>query len=95
MPPSNSTASRYSGHPLVLKANVSAIPLYSPKCLEGRFLETRIHHPRWALAAPEAYTRREVLLDDSLFYAWRALWWRGWRTRAPGLARFCNSMTAF
>ncbi len=45
MPPSNSTASRYSGHPLVLKANVSAIPLYSPKCLEGRFLETRIHPP--------------------------------------------------
>jgi hypothetical protein len=39
MPPSNSTASRYSGHPLVLKAKTSAILLYSADCVEGAFSE--------------------------------------------------------
>jgi hypothetical protein len=39
MPPSNSTASRYSVHLLVLKANASAILLYSAECVEGVFCE--------------------------------------------------------
>ena len=34
MPPSNSTASRYSVHPVVLKANASASLLYSAERVE-------------------------------------------------------------
>ena len=34
MPPRNSTASKYSVHLLVLKANASAILLYAPECME-------------------------------------------------------------
>ena len=45
MPPSNSTASRYSVHSPVLKVNASAILLYSPECMEGVFCELRQKNP--------------------------------------------------
>ena len=49
MPPSNSTASRYSVHLLVLKANASAILLlYSPKCVEGISLLNNSFARSWA-----------------------------------------------